>query len=81
MLVVCRIDNEVRLNHLTINEISQCMDGYHRCLMNEGYPFLYVSQKFLELLGWTKKELANHFDNKFLNMIHGIYNQNQFFVY
>lgn len=46
------------------------MGGYHRCLMDEGYPFLYVSQKFLELLGWTKEELANHFDNKFLNMIH-----------
>lgn len=57
------------------------MDGYHRCLMDEGYPFLYVSQKFLELLGWSKEELANHFDNKLLNMIHGIYNQNQFFVY
>ena len=73
MLGVCRmnrIDNEVRLNALTINEISQCMGGYHRCLMDEGYPFLYVSQKFLELLGWTKEELANHFDNKFLNMIH-----------
>ena len=57
------------------------MGGYHRCLMDEGYPFLSVSQKFLELLGWSKEELANHFDNKLLNMIHGIYNQNQFFVY
>ncbi len=44
--------------------------GYHRCSPEEGYPFLYVSDQFLDILGWTRAELAEHFDNKFLNLVH-----------
>ncbi len=44
--------------------------GYHRCSPAEGYPFLHVSDEFLSILGWTREDIANRFDNKFLNMVH-----------
>lgn len=43
--------------------------GYHRCSKEDGYPFLYISDRFLEMTGWTKKEIEEKFDNKFLNMV------------
>ena len=44
--------------------------GYHRCSPEEGYPFLYISDRFLKILGWTREEIGSKFDNKFLNMVH-----------
>ncbi len=44
--------------------------GYHRCSAEEGFPFLYISDRFLEMLGWTKEEIESEFDNKFMNLIH-----------
>ena len=44
--------------------------GYHRCGLEEGYPFLYVSEQFLNILGWTEEELHSRFDNKFYNLLH-----------
>lgn len=44
--------------------------GYHRCALDEGFPFLYVSQRFLGMLGWTEEELHEKFDNKFMNLVH-----------
>lgn len=59
----------------TRNTVSDYMfrnlpGGYHRCAMDEGYPFLYVSERFLDLLGWSEKELKENFDNKFMNLVH-----------
>lgn len=44
--------------------------GYHRCSPKEGFPFLYVSDRFCDMLGWTKEEIATKFDNKFINLVH-----------
>ena len=44
--------------------------GYHRCSMEEGYPFLYVSEHFLNILGWTSEELKEKFNNCFWNLLH-----------
>ena len=44
--------------------------GYHRCSSEEGFPFLYISERFLEIFGWTKEEIIQKFDNKFANMVH-----------
>ena len=44
--------------------------GYHRCSVEKGHPFLYVSEKFLDILGWTEEELKEKFDNKFMNLVH-----------
>lgn len=44
--------------------------GYHRCSLEEGFPFLYVSDCFLNILGWTQEELREKFDNKLVNLVH-----------
>lgn len=57
-------------NDLTIQEVCWHMGGYHRCSLEDGYPFLYVSLKFQEILGWSKDEIETRFDNKLMNMVH-----------
>ena len=57
-------------NDLTLQEVCGRMGGYHRCSFEDGYPFLYVSLKFLEILGWSKEEIETKFDNKLMNMVH-----------
>ncbi len=42
---------------------------YHRCADREGFPFLYISDSFEELVGWTREEIAEKFDNKFVNLV------------
>lgn len=44
-------------------------DGYVRCSIDEGFPFLYTGERFLEMLGWTEDEIRTKFDNKFANMV------------
>lgn len=44
--------------------------GYHCCSPEEGYPFLYISDRFLDILGWTKEEIEEKFHNQFLNLLH-----------
>ena len=57
-------------NDLTIQEVCGSIGGYHRCSLEEGYPFLYVSLKFQEIFGWSKEEIETRFDNKLMNMVH-----------
>ena len=54
--------SESMMNHLP--------GGYHRCSSEDGFPFLYISDRFLDILGWTREEIAEKFDNKFANMVH-----------
>ena len=50
---------------------SDLPGGYYRCTSGEdGFRFLYVSQGFLSLFGYTESELKLQFDGKLLNMIH-----------
>ena len=44
--------------------------GYHRCAPEEGFPFLHISERFLNILGWTEEEIKTKFDNKFMNLVH-----------
>lgn len=44
--------------------------GYHRCSGEEGFPFLYVSDRFLNILGWTEEDIRTRFDNKYMNLVH-----------
>lgn len=44
--------------------------GYHRCLPAPGYPFTYISNRFLHIFGYTREEIKELFDDKFLYMIH-----------
>lgn len=45
-------------------------DGYHRCADTPGFDFLFVSDRFTDTLGYTRKEIKDLFDNKFANMVH-----------
>lgn len=44
--------------------------GYHRCSKEAGFPFLYISDRFLEIFGYTREEIKERFGNKFINMVH-----------
>lgn len=55
---------------LIMNKNNKKVSGYHRCSMSEGYPFLYLSSNFLNLVGWSREEIEIKFDNKLMNMIH-----------
>ncbi len=59
-----------RMNQLSKSTIENMPGGYHRCAAEEGYPFLYVSDRFLDMFGWTRDEIKTEFDNKFINMLH-----------
>ena len=44
--------------------------GYHRCADTPDFDYLFVSNKFLDMLGYTLGEIQELFDNKFRNMVH-----------
>ena len=49
---------------------SRALGGYYRCACGDGYPFLAVSDRFLAVVGWTREELREKFDNRLLNLVH-----------
>ncbi len=44
--------------------------GYHRCTADGRCEFLYVSQGFCDMVGYTPQEIREQFGNSFLNMVH-----------
>lgn len=44
--------------------------GYYCCREEEGYPFQYASERFYDILGWTKEEIETRFDNQFVQLVH-----------
>ncbi len=59
-----------RMNRFSKSTLENMPGGYHRCAAEEGYPFLYISDRFCEMFGWTREEIKTKFDNKFINMLH-----------
>lgn len=59
-------EQNIELSYLTTDQPG----GYHRCRDNEEFDFLYISNRFLEMFGYTREELQERFDNKFGRMIH-----------
>ena len=57
-------------DNIELNEVYRLLKGYYRCSADEGYPFLFVSDDFLNTLHWTQKEIETEFDNKLVNMLH-----------
>lgn len=57
-------------NFITDAMLKKLPGGYHRCANEAGFPFLYVSDRFLDILGWTEEEIKTEFDNKFMNLLH-----------
>lgn len=57
-------------DNIELDEVYRLLKGYYRCSADEGYPFLFVSDDFLNTLHWTQKEIEMEFDNKLVNMLH-----------
>lgn len=49
---------------------NQMPSGYHRCAHTPDYDFLYISNRFLKMFGYSREEIKELFDDKFLNMVH-----------
>ena len=57
-------------NFLSESMFKNLPGGYHRCSCEKGFPFLYVSDRFLNILGWTEEDIRTRFDNKYMNLVH-----------
>ena len=44
--------------------------GYYRATLRDGYEFLYISDTLLRMLGYSREEIRNRFDNRLEPMIH-----------
>lgn len=64
--------NELLLNrNRELTLLNEDMpDGYHRCLDTPDYDFLYMSDRFAGMFGYTREQIKELFDDKFMNMIH-----------
>ncbi len=43
--------------------------GYHRCGTGDGFPLMFVSNSFLEVVGYTKEQLSDELDNRFIKLV------------
>lgn len=57
-------------NFLSESMFKNLPGGYHRCSCEKGFTFLYVSDRFLNILGWTEEDIRTRFDNKYMNLVH-----------
>ena len=53
-----KLEEQNILSQATIDNIP---GGYHRCSLEEGHPFIYISDRFLAILGWTREEIKTEF--------------------
>ena len=66
-----RRHNELeKKSELSESMLASLPGGYHRCAADADYTFLYIGQRFLDILGWTEEEIRTKFDNKFINLVH-----------
>ncbi len=65
-----RNDELIRKDVLTTAIMTKIPGGYHRCSIEEGYPFLYISDSFVDIIGWTREEIERELDNKFINLVY-----------
>ena len=49
---------------------SELPGGYYRCTMDDGLHFLFLSESFLKMTGFTEEEIRGRFDNSLVRMIH-----------
>ncbi|MBR3770448.1 MAG: PAS domain-containing protein, partial [Lachnospiraceae bacterium] len=57
-------------NHLLAFINEGIPGGYYKCYKEEGYPFEFMSRKFLEMLDYNRAEIHTLFQNKYLNLVH-----------
>ena len=67
------IDETIKEELLQLERYAQNMPGgVHYCADDpeNGYPFTYISDRFLEILGWEREEFAAKFDNRYTALVH-----------
>ena len=57
------------------NQGLQCLNntipvGYHRCADTPDCVFIFVSNRFAQMLGYTRQEIRDLSEDKFKNMVH-----------
>lgn len=66
-----RQKNELEQQHfITETMMKKLPGGYYRCTCEKGYPFLYTSDGFLNMLGWEREDISSRFNNTFANLLH-----------
>ncbi len=60
----------IRRESFSAAALDNMPGGYHRCSVEEGFPFTYISDRFAQMLGWSKEEIATLFDNRYANLLH-----------
>ena len=66
-------DETIKEELLQLERYAQNMPGgVHYCADDpeNGYPFTYISDRFLEILGWEREEFAARFDNRYVALLH-----------
>lgn len=59
-----------RQNHELSFMRNNIPGGYHWCADNVEHDFLYISEQFQEMFGYTEKEISEIFERKYMNMVH-----------
>lgn len=66
-------DETIKAELLQLERYAQNVPGgVHYCADDpeNGYPFTYISDRFLEILGWEREEFAARFDNRYVALVH-----------
>ena len=67
------IDETMKKGLLRLERYAQNIPGGFHCCAEDpenGYPFAYISDRFLEILGWEREEFAAKFDNRYTALVH-----------
>ena len=66
-------DETIKKGFLRLERYAQNIPGGFHCCAEDpekGYPFIYISDRFLEILGWGRAEFAARFDNRYTALVH-----------
>ena len=66
-------DETIKKGFLRLERYAQNIPGGFHCCAEDpenGYPFVYISDRFLEILGWEREEFAARFDNCYTALLH-----------
>lgn len=67
------IDETIKEGLLRLERYAQNIPGGFHCCAEDpenGYPFAYISERFLEILGWERAEFAAKFNNRYTALLH-----------
>lgn len=65
-------ENAIGIEGVPLELIRNVPGGFYICQNSreKGFPLMYMSQRFLDILGWTKKEIAERFSNKYIRLVY-----------